>query len=139
MNQKQRDYLIKRLDEIRRQKIANLELTPIDKQPYLDKIKIANTNKIIDLVTGKIESTVKDLLNRNYFYEGIGFCIDIVDITLNAKEVYESYDKARDKAYSVITQKKQSVDKKYNELCDKLIFADDYEEASKLIAEFTKF
>lgn len=155
MNQKQRDYLIKRLEGIKQEKLAT-KLPDPNFKPFIKKIKYIPSAKILDLVSSEIEKKVKNINNykssnydykRKEFIEGevtrlsydasyFSFTLDELTNILEVDAEYRDYVK---KYYAGEEQRKQHIELKFQQLCDKIVFAESYDEALKLIQEFVNY
>jgi len=61
MNQKQRDYLIKRLEEIKKEKKNKFYLEEPDAKPFIKRIKMASDSMLAKLI--------KNEFGEDYFYK----------------------------------------------------------------------
>ena len=156
MNQKQRDYLIKRLEVIKNEKIASFKVEDPNLEPFIRKLKIER----VGVLMNKINKVFKNPENKtkgsyyDYTQKGrpwtisskvTGFStggyakIEDSDYFTNLDEIQEKYREHCEKHYQVVTDRHKLIETKYVEMCDQIIFAEDYEQAAKLIKEFLKF
>ena len=157
MNQKQRDYLIKRLKKIKDEKITGFHIDEPDPKPFIKMLKTVRIAPIIDKInkefgdiTNSIESGYYADLGRRYKEYVNGTKIDHLSIQNSVKierdEYYTNLDKVQEKYkehckrhYQRVTDRHEAIEKKYVLLCDKIVFAEDYTEALSFIEQFLKF
>lgn len=137
MNQKQRDYLIKRLTVVKGQKIGSITFPSYDKV-IINMVKKISDKQILKLVHKRVDKKVRDKVGSYTRYSS-DLDLEIGDIVSNAKECDEQVRKEKELNNAIKNDKIKSITEKYNEMCDKIIFAESYEEASKLMEEFLKF
>ena len=139
MNQKQRDYLIKRLGSIKDEKKKLFKVEEIDTEKLAGKLKLISDSKLLELVKTKIAEKVKYRIGNLTESYNSDVDIELKEAFSNASESDKEYKKLEKDRSRLQFVRMQSIENKYNELCDRLIFAESYEEAIKLITEFSKF
>jgi len=146
MNQKQRDYLIKRLQKLAEEKKSAFKVEEPDANPFIKQLKMKNHNELVNLLTSKIK--VSERKNYNYNIKDYDRVYDLNDnyssiyasnIYSNYSEVSEAFQAFCKKHYKVYNDRLASIDKECQNHCDKIVFAESYDEALKIIQEFTKF
>ena len=159
MNQKQRDHLIKRLVKIKDEKITGFHLDQPDPKPFARKLKVVKPTTLIKEVaknfglervhnttdngtyvdTGKRYKEWRTGTKANGFNITGGEHISASNYFVNLKQIKKEYEKYCEKYYQQEVDRHEAIEKKYVEMCDKIIFAEDYKEAAKLIEQFLKF
>ena len=145
MNQKQRDYLVKRLQKLAEMKKVSFRVEDPDVKPFIKKLKLKSFTDIMSIKG--IQKLIKIEPHRNGWTKKDSINgLDNDSEYLHTKDFYTNFDEIDEqikefckKHYSIVDKRKNSVDDKCEELCDKIILAESYEEALEVIQEFSKF
>ena len=143
MNQKQRDYLIKRLQKLAEEKKANFKVEEPNLEPFIKKLK--------PVIPGELFAVLhKELKPEGYKpyttdYKRVSTLTD-TSHAIHSRDFYSNYDEVQKevrefckKHYDVYDKRLISIDKECQIHCDKIVFAESYEEALAILGEFTKF
>ena len=155
MNQKQRDYLIKRLEKIKDEKIAGYHIDEPDPKPFIKMLKTARIVSIIDRMNKEFGNITNKTESGYYVGKGYGNYVNgtkiiglysINSVTIKPEEYYTNLSKVREKYaehckkhYQKETDRHEAIEREYVKMCDQIVFAEDYKEAAKLIEQFLKF
>jgi len=143
MNQKQRDYLIKRLQKLAEEKKASFRLDPPDISRFIGELKLIKEPALLALINRKL-LLKEDMNGWGDKAQVIGIKNDygqiyVGDVYSNYKEVNAKCKEFCKKHYDVYDKRLISIDKECQIHCDKIVFAESYEEALAILGEFTKF
>jgi len=140
MNQKQRDYLTKRLQKLAEEKKASFKVEDPDLTPFKKKLKTD---------PAKISAKLKDQVSESHLGYGNNSQVDGLSfgsVYIYAEDYYTNFHEVNKEAqafckkhYKLYDDRLASVNKKCQTLCDKIVFAESYEEALAVLEEFTKF
>lgn len=144
LNQKQREYLTKRLQSLAVQKKASFKVEEPNLEPFMKKLKSVTPEKIFAILHKEVKPSIYRPWHNGVRERVDGFVknshsIGSDDFYSNFKEIQKEAEEFCKKHYKVFDERLKSIDDRCQEYCDKIVFAETYDEALKIISEFTKF
>lgn len=121
-----------------------------DPAPFIKKLKQIPAQELVNFIIKKLN--VRNSIHQDYDYKTKvsgpkivnGFSEDswyvyARDFYTNYEVVENEYKELCKKHYQTYDERLKSIDDRCQEYCDKIVFAETYDEALKIIKEFTKF
>ena len=138
MNQKQRDYLIKRLEQIKTSKIAEISGEKdyeIIYEKAKKKIEVIPNSKLLKEIQTGIKAFIDNRISVIDRYNG-SYDYDFADAIVNKSEIAKFVKEESAKVKEELYKQTLKIENKCKELQDKVMFAESYDDAIKIISEF---